>query len=261
VRSLWITVNGRRLHTRVAGERLPASAPHLVFVHGIGVSSRYWIPLGRVVGRWGRVFAPDLPGFGRSAKPWRVLSLPELAESLAGWLRAAELTRPTLVGNSFGCQVVVELAARHPALLAGAVLNGPTVDPQGRTYARQMLRWVRNAAHEAPSEAGVLLTDYAQCGARRLVGTLRTALTDHIEAKLMHVPVPTLVIRGARDPIVPQRWAEEITRMLPRGHLVVIPGSGHTTNYTAPLAMSRVMREFLMDAVYRNPHAPRRLQP
>jgi 2-hydroxy-6-oxonona-2,4-dienedioate hydrolase len=256
VRSLWLNVNGRRLHTRVAGERLPDPAPHLVFVHGLNVSSRYWVPLGRVAGRWARVFAPDLPGFGWSPKPWRVLSLTELTDTLAGWLRAAQLTRPTLVGNSFGCQIIVDLAVRHPDLLAGAVLNGPTVDPQSRTCGRQFVRWLGDAAHEAPGQLGVLAADYLQSGLRRLVGTLREAMTDHVEGKLMHVAVPTLVVRGARDPIVPQRWAEELTRMLPRGHLVVIPGSGHTTNYTAPLEMSRVMREFLMDAVYRAPVRP-----
>jgi 2-hydroxy-6-oxonona-2,4-dienedioate hydrolase len=209
-----------------------------------------------VVGRWARVFAPDLPGFGRSPKPWRVLSLTELADTLAEWLQAARLTRPTLVGNSFGCQIIIDLAVRYPALLAGAVLNGPTVDPQARTYKGQLARWVSNAPHEAPSQLGVLAADYLQSGMRRLVGTLREAMTDHVEGKLMHVAVPTLVVRGSRDPIVPQRWAEELTRMLPRGHLVVIPGSGHTTNYTAPLEMSRVMREFLMDAVYRAPVRP-----
>ena len=45
----------------------------------------------------------------------------------------------------------------------------------------------------------------------------RYALEDRIEKKLSHVHVPSLVVRGGRDPIVPQHWAEEVARLLPMG--------------------------------------------
>ncbi len=57
--------------------------------------------------------------------------------------------------------------------------------------------------------------------------------------------VPTIVMRGSRDPIVPQEWAEEATRLLPRGRLVIVRGAAHTINYGAPEALLRVVRPFL----------------
>ena len=78
------------------------------------------------------------------------------------------------------------------------------------------------------------MRDYWQCGLRRLIGTFRYALQDRIEEKLPYVRVPTLVVRGGKDPIVPQRWCEEAVRLLPQGRLVVIPGAGHTVNYNSP---------------------------
>lgn len=53
-----------------------------------------------------------------------------------------------------------------------------------------------------------------------------------------------LVVRGGRDFIVPQRWAEEAAALLPRGELVVIPGAPHVVNYTAPEPFSRIVAEF-----------------
>ena len=59
--------------------------------------------------------------------------------------------------------------------------------------------------------------------------------------------MPTLVVRGSRDQIVPQRWAEEAARLLPMGRLVVIPGAAHTANYSAPMELAHVTRAFLSE--------------
>src|SRR5947208_3308850 len=57
--------------------------------------------------------------------------------------------------------------------------------------------------------------------------------------------VPVLVVRGTRDPIVPQRWAEEAARRLPQGRLVVVRGAAHTMNFTSPDELARVVRPFV----------------
>ena len=83
------------------------------------------------------------------------------------------------------------------------------------------------------------------CGPRRTFATLRYALEDRIEAKLPRVAVPTLVVRGEKDPIVPQRWAEEVTSLLPNGRLVVIKGAPHATNYDTPTPLVHTILSFL----------------
>jgi 2-hydroxy-6-oxonona-2,4-dienedioate hydrolase len=79
------------------------------------------------------------------------------------------------------------------------------------------------------------------------VKTFRYALEDHIEDKLPRVRVPALVVRGSRDPIVPQRWAEEATYLLPEGRLVVISGMPHTLVYYAPRELAHVVLPFLSE--------------
>jgi 2-hydroxy-6-oxonona-2,4-dienedioate hydrolase len=103
----------------------------VVLVHGLVVSSLYMEPTAERLAPFHRVFAPDLPGFGRSDKPSRALSVAGLADALGAWMDAEGLERAVLVGNSLGCQVIAEMAARAPHRAAGVVLTGPTVEPSG----------------------------------------------------------------------------------------------------------------------------------
>ena len=243
--SHWTTVDGQRLHARVALDRAPDDAPAVVLVHGIGVSGRYMVPAALRLAPFARVYAVDLPGFGKSHKPRRALTLTELADALAGWVAAAGLRRPVLLANSFGCQIVVEAVVRHPDLADRIVLQGPTVDPLGRTVLAQLARWRANGRHEPAPLSKVILAEYVDCGIPRLLRTFGHALRDPVEEKLPHVGVPALVVRGGTDLIVPQRWAEDVVRLLPDARLAVIPGAPHTINYTAPLELARVVRPFL----------------
>lgn len=217
----------------------------MILVHGLGVSSRYMLPLLRDLAASVPVWAPDLPGFGRSDKPRQPLDVPGLAAALAAWLEVQGLGGAAVVANSFGCQVAVDLAAHRPDLVGALVLTEPTVDPAARRVRTQVQRWVRNAPAEPPSLAAVMVRDYADCGVRRLWRTVHYALTDRIEEKLPAVRAPTLVVRGGRDVIVPQSWAVEVTALLPHGQLAVIPGAGHTVNYNAPADLARLARPLL----------------
>ena len=91
------------------GDGAPGSERPVVLVHGLVVSSSYHVPLGeRLAERGYEVHAPDLPGFGRSSKPEEHLDTRELGHVLASWLDACELRGVTLVGNSYGCQILAE---------------------------------------------------------------------------------------------------------------------------------------------------------
>ena len=244
VESTWHRVGNWKIHMRYAADGRHGR-PAVVLVHGLGVSSRYMVPTLRLLGRDFDVYAPDLPGFGRSTKPRHVLSVRELADALAAWIDASGLDAPVLLGNSFGCQIIVDMAARYRRKAARLVLVGPTVDPRRRTALLQIADWAADVPREQLSLAAVVGLDYLRCGPRRLFRTLRHALDDAIEAKLPHVGVPALVVRGLRDTVVPQRWAEEVAALLPAGRLALIPGAAHALHFTAPLELSRVTRAFL----------------
>ncbi|HEX2055065.1 MAG TPA: alpha/beta hydrolase, partial [Nitrospiraceae bacterium] len=187
----------------------------------------------------------DLPGYGWSDKPHIPLTLPQLADSLAEWMEALSIPQAHCVANSFGCQVLTHLAVRHPERVDRLVLQGPTVDPAARTLMRQVWRIFKNSRKESPRLGLLMAKDYWLAGIRRIVATIRMALDDRIEERLPLINAPSLVVRGARDPLVPQAWAETVARLLPHGRLAVLPNCGHTINYTSPAQFVDAMKPFL----------------
>jgi pimeloyl-ACP methyl ester carboxylesterase len=195
-----------------------------------------------------RVVAPDLPGFGRSSDPPEPLGLPGLADALAAWMSAYGLPRATLIGNSLGCQVIAHLAERHPERLARAVLVSPTMDPSAPSPRRQIARLLRDVPRERWPLPLIASRDYLEAGAYRGRRTLRAALQDHLADHYRQIRVPGLVVRGERDPIVSAPWAEEVARLLPEGRLVTVPGAPHAVNFSAPDALARIVRPFVLEA-------------
>ena len=237
-------VNGLRMRARVS-EGWVTCGPPIVLVHGLVVSGRYMVPLLEELARSHAVYAPDLPGFGRSEGPAGALDVAGLADALAAWMRAAGLSGAVLVGNSMGCQVIAELVLRHPGLVDKVVLQGPTMDPRARSAPQQMWRLLLDTTREPPSLVAIEGLDLLRAGLARSWRTFRYALDDPIEERLPRVRVPALVVHGSRDGISPRYWAEEVARLLPDGRLVDLPGTPHAANYSAPAQFARAVRAFL----------------
>lgn len=234
------------MHARRAVDHAPPGRPPLVLVHGVAVSSRNMAPTAEAFAPHLPVHSPDLPGHGRSDNADHVLSTQELADALAAWMRANSLTSAHLLGNSFGCQVAAELAARHPELVDRLVLQGPTTDPHGRSYPSQIVRWIRNGRLEGATQSEVTMKDWRDAGLKVLLITFRNCVRHHIEYVLPKISAPTLVVRGERDPIVSQRWAEEATALLRNGRLRVMPDASHTITNTRPDDLVDLALPFLL---------------
>lgn len=234
--SRWTPVDGRLMHSR-GSKGIPKTDP-FVLVHGLVISSLYMIPLAERLAARHEVHAVDLPGFGRSQGPPQTLSIPQLAEDLIAWMAEARIERAHLVGNSLGCEIAAHVAVKAPEHVTSLTLIGPTLDPHAFAVTTQTLRLLQDAMHEPARLWMNWIFDFCRAGVRRAFGTTREMFRDHIEHQLPLVKARTLVMRGGTDPTVPQRAAEEMTRMLPWGSLQVVKGEPHCVHYTAPEAVA-----------------------
>ena len=130
LRARWDNVRGLRIFSRVSKEDGAAAKTPIILVHGLGVSGRYMTPLACELARRGyTVAAPDLPGYGKSDKPKQPLRIHELAEALIDWLDSVGFGRSLFIGNSMGCQILVELAhiqaIAHSGVRFSRTDNGP----------------------------------------------------------------------------------------------------------------------------------------
>lgn len=244
--SRWSSVRGIRIHSRVSLDRVPPGRPPIVLVHGLGMSSRYMVPLARCLAPDFRVHAPDLPGFGLSEKTRRFFGVGELAGMLAAWMDSVGIGRAAFVGNSLGCEILVAFALRYPSRVVGLVLQGPTPDPEILSPARQIAHFFVTGLFERPSLGWVALSDYLRCGVRRYLWTFRDMISNRIDAKLPGIAAPTLVVWGTRDYLVPRRSAERVARRVPRGRLAVLDGAAHGINYSHPRPLAACVLGFVL---------------
>lgn len=241
--SEWRLVGGLRTHTR-RSEDPGTGAPPVVLVHGLAVSHRYLTPLAVALAATHQVYVPDLPGFGLSARPRSAYDVRRHAEHLAAWLAAYRLPPVCLLGHSFGAEVAASLAAVHPDAVRALVLAGPTSDPAARSRRGQFGRWLVDTLQEAPLQAPILVRDVWNARPWRVLATLSHSVRNAIEADLVRVTAPTLVVAGRRDPIAPDGWRDEAAR-LANGELVVVPDAAHNVATTAPTAVADAIRRLL----------------
>lgn len=221
--------------------------PNFVMVHGLGVSSTYFEPLAELLADAGAVWLVDLPGYGASPKPARDVPLRDHARTLGATLDAAGIEQPVLIGHSWGCQVVSELADQRPDLCERLVLLSPTVNPARRSAFKQLFDLMHDFWLEPPRADAFGLYSYFLTGrVRYYLAQVPHMIADEVEGRLSRIRTATLVVVGERDPIVPQRWARQAGALLENGRVEVVPGA-HVIMYTAASEIARLIEDFARD--------------
>ena len=244
--TVWNVVGGVRVRGRVNDRALArdGAAPHAVFVHGLGMATNYLEPMMRALGNEVAVSALDLPGFGGSRPVRGHLPLAALADALVEWIRERGIAAPILVGQSHGCQIVVEAVAHVPDIASALVLNAPTMIAEYRSLGAQLWRVALDTPREPLSLVPHVVRDYLRAGPGRILATLKDALRDRIEDKLPYVRVPVTIANGARDPVSPPAWGERLSRLTGSrvggngSHLVLVPGAAHAVPFSHPHALA-----------------------
>lgn len=256
--SVYDDVHGVRIHARVSTRAFADGRTRLVFVHGLGASVRYLEPTMMALASEHPLVGIDLPGFGRSGTPPHALDTAELAAALAAWLDVRGIGPAIFIGNSYGCQVIVELAQRDPMRIIGLVLNAPTMDPAHRTVLGLFVRFLADIPNEPLRLAWLVARDYLRTGPWRFFQTLRWALDDHIEEKLPSIGAPTLIVCGARDPVVTVAWAADAARLVgisssgsAGATLSVVPSAAHALPYDDPTTFASLIHDFVKQSLRR----------
>ncbi|WP_127793534.1 alpha/beta fold hydrolase [Agromyces sp. LHK192] len=253
------TIDGVKVHLRTSPE--PSAGAAMMHVHGFGLSGRYLVPTAERLAFEFRTIVPDLPGFGRSGRVRGALDVPDLARAAVRILDDAGIERATLVGNSMGCPVICEFAHQFPDRLERAVLVSPAGGLHNQPFVRAVGQLARDGGREPSSLIRVVTPDYLRFG---ISSTARmfTALTRYPTLeRLLALDVPTLVVVGDRDPLMPapERIREVAEHVDNRVLVVAIEGAAHAINFSHPDELARTIRLFMADApITDDPAAPGR---
>lgn len=241
----------------------------LVLLHAFPIGANLWEPQMRSVPKGWRLITPDLRGFGGSTEldSLSALSMQDFADDVIDLLDELGIKRAVIGGCSMGGYAALALYAAHPEIFDGLIIANSRAgadSPEARANRRNMLALVDR---EGPS--GV-----AKDMLPRLLGKTTRETDSSIEAfvrrlikqqspvairsaihRMMHRPdsmpllpkvsVPTLVITGEEDEMIPVDESRRMAEAVKGATLVIIPGAGHLSNLEQPEAFNSAVNAFL----------------
>lgn len=248
------------------------TGPAVVMLHGWGAFKELWWSTLRGLGADYRCFALDFPGHGESPIG-RADSIGALAEAVAAFCEDMGLGEVVLMGHSMGGCVAAELALRRPALVRRLALVDAAIDAHlmplyARTYLIPTFGWaglrvsqavgraMRPLTTRVPHEHGggwlrpwMRRTSYLALfepeGLHRLY---RSLFATQAGDRLAQIAVPTLVVSGQLDGLVPPANSRRLARLIPGARYAEIAGAMHNPMDERPLAFQQVVRAWLAEA-------------
>ncbi len=274
-----IPLRHRVIHGHEVGYRMAGEGPVVLLIHGMAGSSRTWRDVMPALAEKYTVIAPDLLGHGESAKPMGDYSLGAHASGVRDLLGALGFDRATIVGQSLGGGVAMQLAYQHPMLAERLVLIGSgglgrEVNPILRLFTLPGVQWlmpiifpsfVAEKGNEVAkglakhgwrnphlAEMWRAYTGLAEAENRSaFVKTLRAVIdpggqsisaTDRL---YLTSTLPTLIMWGDKDPIIPVRHAYSAHEAMPNSRLEIFEGAGHFPHVERPEEVVAHLLDFL----------------
>ncbi len=254
----FITVAGARLEVLKGGQGRP-----LVALHSIE-GNLGWLPLHEELARNFTVYVPSHPGFAGSERPPGVESFLDLARFYQWILQELDLGKATLIGHFIGGWLAAEMATMCPHLVDKLVLvDAAGIKPGRGEIADIFLHGIEGTRAFSFYDAAQirdyeLLFKPAKSPEERERQTLnREAVTRYCWKPYAHDPllplmlgrltIPTLIVWGREDQIVPLECAERFHAAIPRSRLAIIDRCGHFPHLEQPAEFNRLLADFLKD--------------
>lgn len=244
------------------------SGPTVLFIHGFPLNSSLWEPQMEDLNDTARLLAPDLRGYGLSPAAEGPYSMELLASDCLGLLNTLGVQPPiVLCGHSMGGYIAFEFLRRFPELVAGLVLVATRAAPDtpeaqenrdrmakavqergpGALTARMLPKLLAPNNYEHDDKLVAFVREMIDSASvNGIVGAL-AAMKERPDSKplLPEIDVPTLVIHGEEDEIVPLAEAEQMCEAIPDADLVVVPNAGHLPNLEGALQFNEALWDYL----------------
>lgn len=241
------------------------SGPALLLLHAFPLDSRMWTAQIDALSADFRVVAPDMPGFGKSGRPLEAPSLDDWAAQLLDECKTIGVERAVVGGCSMGGYLAFAMLRRSPKFIAGLALIDTRAGVDSQDVRRARYEMVEKARHEGigfltkadPPVSPATLSDRPDvvAAARAMtadataVGVMvwQRALTARKDAHdlLASIDVPTCVVQGADDPIIPRAEAEEMGSRIRAARFLLVPSAGHLPPIEQPDAVTEALRDVL----------------
>ena len=219
----------------------------LVIVPGLGCAAWMYRRVARRLAVERTVWVYDHPGMGFSQGRLRdPARIEQLTDHLASWMEGRGFVGVPVLGHSLGGEVVIDLAARYPALPAALVMCAPTGIPENPSVSAQLIRFLLDAPRERRGLFPLAAAAYLRTGPRAY--WLARDQDAHETGPLIPlVRCPALVIDGTADPVIRSWTLDVLCERLPRARARTVQGGTHALIDSHPAEVARETLNFLRD--------------
>lgn len=219
-----------------------SGATTIVLVHGVNDQAGTWGQAARLLAKDYRLIVPDLPGHGESEPKSGPLSMPMMVAALHSVIEKEGAARVTLVGNSMGAWVSILYTLAHPdrverlVLESGGGLALPTAVPLTASTREEAIR-ILYAVHGPDAVFADWQPDalIARSKDSQMLRVLQSDIFSHfVDARLKEVKVPTTVVWGANDGVIPRSYIDKVHHGIAGSRLKVIEGAAHIPHAQQP---------------------------
>ncbi len=247
IREETCNLGGVAMHYYCAGRRgIP-----VVLIHGLGSSAETWAALMPLLSREYLVYAPDLPGFGKTPLAPEGTNVSTHILYLERFLDALGYPRAILVGNSLGGWIATRLAVEHPERVERLfLLNSAGLRREGmnspyavdHAAARRMLEHTLGFSLPVPK---FMLDEVVRNSQTPAYAGFMNSYDprEELDGVLVDVRVPTTIIWGERDRLLPIISARDLHNGIASSDMVLLPRVGHMPQIQAPAKVARLIME------------------
>ena len=217
-----------------------------------------WLPLHERLAEHLQVSAPDMPGYGQSERPGWARHPRDIALLVGRAIAKLDVEPTLLIGHGFGGWVAAELATMNPSALRGLVLVGAAgLKPDEGEIADHIFFTFSDYVKEGFHDAAAFEEFFGADGSKehKELWDFSREMTSRVTWKpwmfnrqlaplLPEVDVPTLLVWGAEDRVVPLDCGRQYEAALPNARLEIVPGAGHLVELEAPDTLASLITEF-----------------
>ena len=260
VKEKFLQIDGNKIRYLESGN----SETTLVLIHGLGASAERWDQVIPLFSNEFRVIVPDLIGFGYSDKPLVDYTPEFFSDFLKKFFIESGIKSSNIIGSSLGGQIAAEFVSSHPANIEKLILVSPAgimkqstpaldayimaalyPNEQSAKNAFEMMEGSGREVHKEIVSGFIERMRLPNAKLAFMSTVLGLKNSDLLTQKLQSISIPSLIIWGSDDPVIPINYADDFVSAIQGCRFYRMVGCGHTPYVQDPHTFASVALNFL----------------
>lgn len=263
-----VEINGQKIIYEECGD---TSGQPIIILHGWGCNHTTVKSIANSLNDHMRVISIDLPGHGASEEPREVWGSDDFAKAIDLFIDKLELTKPSLIGHSFGGRIIIAMVSKAPKDRFNKIV---LIDSAGITPKRSLKYYYKVYSYKTFKKLALIFlgkdkggkwiekslkkkgsADY-QAASPKMRAIMSKCVNEDLSQRFPNIKVPTLLIWGENDTATPLSDAKQMEKGIPDAGLVSFPNCGHYSFLDNPMGFKAVIREFFKPELKSSTNSP-----